>query len=203
MAQQTTAEEKQLVLFNVSGEAYGVDISAVHEIIRMEPITKVPKTPFFVEGIINLRGKVIPVVDMRKRFGFDIAQQTSDNRIVVVDIDSKNIGIIVDAVTEVLRIPADSVEPPSDIITSSDSDYLLGIAKVDNKLIILLDLNRVLSQEETGILSETSVATNTEKTEATTMKDKKLSATNNSGSSGQKKESTMPEMALVGTVKNL
>jgi purine-binding chemotaxis protein CheW len=137
--------ERQLVLFDLGGEVYGVDIAAVHEIIRMQPITRVPKAPFYVEGVINLRGKVIPVVDMRKRFGLAKVEQTKDNRIVVVDSSGQNIGIIVDAVTEVLRIPADSVETPSEIITTTDSDYLLGIAKRDETMIILLDLDKVLS----------------------------------------------------------
>lgn len=137
--------ERQLVLFDLGGEVYGVDIAAVHEIIRMQPITRVPKAPFYVEGVINLRGKVIPVVDMRKRFGLAKVEQTKDNRIVVVDSSGQNIGIIVDAVTEVLRIPADSVETPSEIITTTDSDYLLGIAKRDDTMIILLDLDKVLS----------------------------------------------------------
>jgi purine-binding chemotaxis protein CheW len=140
-----TIIERQLVLFDLGGEVYGVDIASVHEIIRMQPITKVPKAPFFVEGVINLRGKVIPVVDMRRRFGLAKVEQTKDNRIVVVDSSGQNIGIIVDAVTEVLRIPADSVETPSEIITTTDSDYLLGIAKRDDTMIILLDLDKVLS----------------------------------------------------------
>ena len=201
MTQDMTVEEKQLVLFDLSNEAYGIDISAVHEIIRMQPVTRVPRTPSFVEGIINLRGKVIPVIDLRKRFGFDITEQTRDNRIVVVDIDGENIGIIVDAVTEVLRIPADSVEPPSNIITTADSDYLLGIAKVDNKLIILLDLHRILSHEETGVLPETLMATNTKEPAAATNKNKKLSATNDNDSGNKKKETTMSEMAMAGTAK--
>jgi purine-binding chemotaxis protein CheW len=148
MAQDLTIVERQLVLFDLGGEVYGVDIAAVHEIIRMQPIIKVPKAPFFVEGVINLRGKVIPVVDMRRRFGLEKVDHTKDNRIVVVDVNNTTIGIIVDAVTEVLRIRADAVELPSDIITANaDSDYLMGIAKLDDKMVILLDLNKVLPEE--------------------------------------------------------
>ena len=147
MDNETGLMERQLVIFDLSGEVYGIDIATVHEIIRMQAITKVPKAPFFVEGIINLRGKVIPVVDMRKRFGLRNVEQTRDNRIVVVDSGGTNTGIIVDAVTEVLRIAEDSVEPPSDIITTIDSDFLTGIAKRDSTMIILLDLDKVLSQE--------------------------------------------------------
>ncbi|MCH7799929.1 MAG: chemotaxis protein CheW [Chloroflexi bacterium] len=140
--------EKQLVVFDLASEGYGVDIGAVREIIRMQEITRVPKTPEFVEGVINLRGKVIPVIDLRKRFGLHVAEQNKDNRIVVVDIGKQDIGVIVDAVTEVLRISTDSVEPPTSVITSADSDYLLGIAKLESRLIILLDLESVLSKEE-------------------------------------------------------
>lgn len=150
--------EKQLVVFDLASEGYGVDIGAVREIIRMQEITRVPRSPEFVEGVINLRGKVIPVIDLRKRFGLQVADQSKDNRIVVVDIGKQDIGVIVDAVTEVLRISADSVEPPTSVITSADSDYLLGIAKLESRLIILLDLESVLSEEEKETLSSESLA---------------------------------------------
>ena len=154
----TTQTEKQLVVFDLASEGYGVDIGTVREIIRMQEITRVPKTPEFVEGVINLRGKVIPVIDLRKRFGLHVAEQNKDNRIVVVDIGKQDIGVIVDAVTEVLRISADSVEPPTSVITSADSDYLLGIAKLESRLIILLDLESVLSEEERETLVSESLA---------------------------------------------
>lgn len=150
--------EKQLVVFDLASEGYGVDIGAVREIIRMQEITRVPRTPEFVEGVINLRGKVIPVIDLRKRFGLHVADQSKDNRIVVVDIGKQDIGVIVDAVTEVLRISANSVEPPTSVITSADSDYLLGIVKLESRLIILLDLESVLSKDEKETLASESVA---------------------------------------------
>ena len=136
--------EKQLVIFDLAEETYGVDIGSVREIIRIQEITKVPRTPEFVEGVINLRGKVIPVIDLRKRFGFGQADATKDTRIVVVDIGDNDIGVVVDAVTEVLRLAADAVEPPTGLITTTDSDYLLGIAKLESRLIILLDLQKAL-----------------------------------------------------------
>ena len=157
----TTQTEKQLVVFDLASEGYGVDIGAVREIIRMQEITRVPRTPEFVEGVINLRGKVIPVIDLRKRFGLQVADQSKDNRIVVVDIGKQDIGVIVDAVTEVLRISAASVEPPTSFITSADSDYLLGIAKLESRLIILLDLESVLSNEEKETLASESSAQET------------------------------------------
>ncbi|MCH8745120.1 MAG: chemotaxis protein CheW [Chloroflexi bacterium] len=151
-------DEQQLVVFDLASEAYGVDIGAVREIIRLQEITKVPRTPQFVEGVINLRGKVIPVIDLRKRFALQVAAETGDNRIVVVDIGGQDIGAVVDAVTEVLRITRDSIEPPASVITTDDSGYLLGIGKLDDKLIILLDLQQVLSQSKQNSLVEVAMA---------------------------------------------
>ena len=147
-------DEQQLVVFDLSTEAYGVDIGAVREIIRLQDITKVPRTPEFVEGVINLRGKVIPVVDLRKRFGLPAEEESKENRIVVVDIGAQDIGVIDDAVTEVLRIATESVEPPASVIITADSEYLLGIAKLDSRLIILLDLEQVLTEAEHNSLLE-------------------------------------------------
>ena len=143
--QQSESQEQQIVVFDLAGEAYGVDINAVLEIIRMEEITAVPETANFVEGVINIRGKVIPVVDLRKRFGLEHGEASKDNRIVVIDIASQSIGMVVDAVNEVMRIPEDAIEPPSLVITNQDSDYLIGIVKLEGRMIILLDLERVLS----------------------------------------------------------
>ena len=154
----TKQDEQQLVVFDLAAEGYGVDIGVVREIIRLQDITKVPRTPDFVEGVINLRGKVIPVVDLRKRFALPIAEESKDHRIVVVDIGTQDIGVVVDAVTEVLRIGTESVEPPSSVITDADSEYLLGIAKLTDRMIILLDLQKVLSDTEMGTLSEMSMA---------------------------------------------
>ena len=117
-----------------------------------------PRTPEFVEGVINLRGKVIPVVDLRKRFGLPAEEESKENRIVVVDIGAQDIGVIVDAVTEVLRIATESVEPPASVITTADSEYLLGIAKLDSRLIILLDLEQVLTEAEHNSLLEMDLA---------------------------------------------
>ncbi|MDA1129429.1 MAG: chemotaxis protein CheW [Chloroflexi bacterium] len=152
-------DEKQLVVFDLASETYGVDIGSVREIIRIQETTKVPRTPEFVEGVINLRGKVIPVIDLRKRFGFKKTEATKDTRIVVVDIGGNDIGVVVDAVTEVLRLSSASVEPPSGVITTADSDYLLGIAKLETRLIILLDLQRALAADA---LAASSLAQNGE-----------------------------------------
>lgn len=135
--------ERQLVVFDLAGEAYGVNIGTVREIIRMQAVTHVPETPDFVEGVINLRGRVIPVVDLRKRFGLATSEHTADSRIVV-DIAGHDIGVIVDAVTEVLRVAGSAIESASALITTEDSYYMDGIAKIGDRLLILLDLDRVL-----------------------------------------------------------
>ncbi len=145
MNSTSVQEEKQLVVLNLGSEAFGVDIARVREIIRMLNVTKVPRTPDFVEGVINLRGKVIPVVNLRSRFGLPLEEQTRENRIVVVDIGGQDIGIIVDSVNEVLRISTEVVEPLSEVMVTAASDYLMGIAKLKDRLIILLDLGKVLS----------------------------------------------------------
>lgn len=140
--------ELQVVVFGLSRQAYGVEIGAVREIIRMQNVTMVPGTPDFVEGVINLRGKVIPVLDLRKRFSLTVGEQTRDSRIVVVDVGKQDIGLIVDAVTEVLRIATSAIQPPKSVIASGNADYLMGIAKLEGRLIILLDLKRVLSAQD-------------------------------------------------------
>jgi purine-binding chemotaxis protein CheW len=140
--------EDQLVVFMLAKEHYGVRIAVVESIIKMQPITAVPCSPAFVEGVTNLRGRVLPVIDLRKRFGLPAEESTKDTRIVVVEMSGTLVGMIVDAVSEVLRVPAESVEPPSPIMTTVDSAFITGIAKVGERLIILLDLEKVLSPEE-------------------------------------------------------
>jgi purine-binding chemotaxis protein CheW len=148
MEATVSGDEQQLVLFQVGAELYGVDIAGVHEIIRLQAITRVPRAPTFIEGIINLRGKVIPVVDLRRRFGLPPAEHTRASRIVVVEIDDQVVGIIVDAVSEVLRVNGATIEPPSPVVAGIDSEYVHGIAKLPERLVILLDLDRVLARDE-------------------------------------------------------
>jgi purine-binding chemotaxis protein CheW len=148
-------EERQLVVLQLGAELYGVDIARVHEIIRMQSVTRVPRSPEFVEGVINLRGKVIPVVDLRRRFGLTIADHTRASRIVVVELGDQVVGIVVDGVSEVLRINQATVEPPSPVVAGIDSEYLHGIAKLADRLIMLLDLDRILARDERRALEAT------------------------------------------------
>lgn len=146
--------EEQLVVFDLGDEVYGIDISKVQEIIRMQDITQVPGAPSFVEGVINLRGKIIPVVDLHRRFGLSPTPVTKASRIVVVETDGFVIGMVVDAVSEVLRISTNCVEPPSPIVAGVDSEYIRGIAKLENRLVILLQLDKVLTSEQKEVLPE-------------------------------------------------
>jgi len=140
--------EKQLVIFELANEFYGVDIAAVEGIIKMQAITAVPHTPSFVEGVTNLRGAVLPVIDLRRRFGLPQAPSTKDSRIVTVDVGSRKVGMVVDGVSEVLRVSDEAIEPPSPLLITAASTFVSGVAKVAERLIILLDLNKVLSTEE-------------------------------------------------------
>jgi purine-binding chemotaxis protein CheW len=140
--------EKQLVVFDIAREHYGVEIAAVQSIIKMQTITAVPRAPSFVEGVTNLRGTVLPVIDLRRRFGLEATDATKDTRIVVVELNNVTVGMIVDGVSEVLRVSDDNIEPPSPIVTTVDSAFIRGIAKVGERLIILLDLSHVLTLEE-------------------------------------------------------
>jgi len=136
------------VVFELAGETYGVDINWVHEIIRMQPITKLPRTPHFIEGVINLRGRIIPVIDLRKRFGLPAAAETQNSRIMVVEMAGVTVGMIVDSVSEVLRLPATSIEPPPPMMHGIDTAYLQGVGKWEERLVILLDLEKVLHRGE-------------------------------------------------------
>ncbi len=147
-ARAVAGDQRQLVVFLLAGELYGVDIHQVREIIRVHEVTRVPRTPDFVEGVINLRGSVIPVIDLRKRFLMPPGAEDADRRIVVVEMGEQTLGVIVDAVSEVLRLEGDRIEPPSPYIVSLDTQYITGIARLEDRLVILLDLNRVLHAHE-------------------------------------------------------
>jgi purine-binding chemotaxis protein CheW len=141
--------DRQLVVFELAGEYYGVDIHRVESIIKMQDITTVPHAPEFVDGVINLRGEVLPVVDLRCRFGLESIEDTKDTRIVVVAIDRMKVGMVVDGVSEVLNVNTDEIEPPSPMVTTVDSGFIEGIAKQEKRLVILVDLAKVLSVQET------------------------------------------------------
>ncbi len=136
----------QLVTFHLGQEQFGLDILKVQEINRMVEITKVPQAPHYCEGVINLRGKVIPVIDLRKKFEMDVEEWTKNTRIIVCDVDGTVIGMIVDAVEEVLRIPSSTIEPAPEIVTTVNSDYIKGVAKLEGRLLIFLDISKIAGE---------------------------------------------------------
>lgn len=146
----------QLVTFSLGGEKYAVDILKVQEINRMKEITRVPNAPYYVEGVINLRGKVIPVISLRKKFGLPEEEETAEQRIMIMDIQGITLGLIVDSVSEVLRISTDIVEPPPLMTYSVSSEFIWGIAKLEDRLIILLDMDKLIGKEETQGMVETT-----------------------------------------------
>jgi len=143
----------QLVTFSIGEEEFGVNILQVQEIIRTMEITNVPRAPEFVEGVINLRGKVIPIVDMRSRFGLESKEHDKYTRIIVIEIDMIIVGFVVDSVSEVLRLPANQVQPPPPVVAGMDSDYIDGVGKLEDRLLILLDLDSLLDNEEKEALT--------------------------------------------------
>jgi purine-binding chemotaxis protein CheW len=137
--------ELQLVSFHLGEEEYGIDILKVQEINRMLDVTRVPNAPPFVEGVINLRGKVIPIIDLRGRFGMERKDRDKNTRIVVVELAGKVVGFVVDAVREVLRIQQNDAEPPPSLAWSVGEEYITGIAKLGDRLLILTDLEKVVN----------------------------------------------------------
>jgi purine-binding chemotaxis protein CheW len=138
----------QLVTFKLGSEEFAVDILKVQEINKMMNITKIPNAPAFIEGVINLRGKIIPIVDLRKRLGFKDQDYDKSTRIIVVELDGLVLGFIVDSVSEVLRIPENTIEPPPTMIAGIESEYIEGVGKVDDRLLILLELKKIFSSPE-------------------------------------------------------
>lgn len=152
---QEDSGEVQLVSFFVGEEEFGADILMVEEIIRPLPITRVPNAPHFVEGVITLRGRVIPIIDLRKRLNIGQTEVTRKTRIIIVDVDGKITGFIVDSVSQVLRIPKHTIEPAPEIVVAEiDSEYITGVSNLEDRLLILLDFRKILSIREKKALTE-------------------------------------------------
>ncbi|MGO9014793.1 MAG: chemotaxis protein CheW [Dissulfurispiraceae bacterium] len=145
-AQGKRSDLLQLVTFGLGGEEYAVDILKVQEINRMKEITRVPNAPSYVEGVINLRGKVMPVIDLRKKFGLDSKENDAQSRIMIIDVQGMTVGLVVDAVSEVLRIPSDIVDPTPQVAAEAGTEFITGIAKLEDRLIILLDMDRLIGK---------------------------------------------------------
>jgi purine-binding chemotaxis protein CheW len=151
-------KELHLIGFRIGAETFGVPIEQVHEIVRVPEITSVPAVPDCVEGGINLRGKIIPVVDLSKRFGEETITRSRKNRIVVAEVEAKLIGLMVDAASEVLKISPEDVEPPPNVFSEQDVNYVTGVGKQGGRLVILIDLRKVLQQGELKSISQIQAA---------------------------------------------
>lgn len=149
----------QLVSFSLAGEIYGIEITKIREIILIGEITRIPQTPHYVKGLINLRSTVIPVIDLRARFGLSENELTDDSRIMVLHVGIKTIGIIVDAVSEVLRVTQDQIAEPPPTVAGLGREYLTGLVKLEEQLLILLDIDKILGEEEIDFAESAKAAT--------------------------------------------
>jgi len=155
--ESSTFSEKnlQLVIFELSGEEFGVEILQVSEIIPVSRITSIPQAPECIKGLINLRGKIVVVIDLNKRLGFSSKETDSLSKIIILEVRGTVIGMLVNSVTEILRLPLSSIEPTPEIIKSKiNAEYLTGVGKVGNRIIVLLNLARVLGEEEIDELND-------------------------------------------------
>jgi purine-binding chemotaxis protein CheW len=151
-------QASQVIVFRLGADEYGVDIAAVEEIIRVPSIAKVPKAPSYVEGVINLRGRVVPVIDLCKRLDLAPREVTSQSRIVIVDLGEQAVGMIVDDVSEVLQMSGRDIEPAPPITTTVESGCIAGIARLNERLVILMKLDAVLAPTEIADVNATSAA---------------------------------------------
>ena len=146
--EEVVEAETQLVVFRLGNEEYGVDIQQVREIIKVTDVTRVPKAPEFIEGVINLRGQITPVMDLRMRLDLPESQKGEDTRIIITELEKNSVGMIVDSVSEVLRISEKNIDPTPTISTDVGVEFIKGVGKLGDRLLILLDLMKVLSKKE-------------------------------------------------------
>ncbi len=147
-------EEVQLVTFQLEQEEFALNIHQVHEVLKMVPVTPLPQAAHFIEGVINLRGEVIPVVDLRKRFEVSLKERNGQTRIIIVEIEENKVGLIVDFVTEVLRLPSTAIHPPPRRMAGAQNDLIRGIGKAGERLLIILNLTKILDMEDKITLQE-------------------------------------------------
>ncbi|MDQ0159072.1 chemotaxis protein CheW [Alkalibacillus salilacus] len=146
-------QDDKVIVFKLKDEEYGIPIEHVGSIERIFNITRVPRAPKFVKGVMNLRGVITPIIDLRERFGLETLEQTESTRIIIIHVDDKSIGVIVDAANDVVDVPQEKVEPSPEVVGAVNADYIRGVAKIDHRLLILLNLEKVLSVEEFDELS--------------------------------------------------
>jgi purine-binding chemotaxis protein CheW len=144
----------QLVGFRLDNEDYAIAITKIQEIILMKPITRIPQVPNFIEGLINLRGSVIPIINLRKRFGLATREVDDETRTIVVNIHDKTVGCIVDAVTQVMRINRDQIQPPPLSVLAISHQYIAGLARLDDRLMIILDIERLFDEQSSVVTGQ-------------------------------------------------
>ena len=145
---QQAVAQVQLVTFRVGGEEFGLDVFTVHEILRYQEPTPMPRAPEFVEGVLDVRGALVPVVDLRRRFELPDPALNDDTRIVLVEFGGERLGLVVDAVTEVLRVPETAIAPPPKYFRGLAAEFIRGLARTETRLIVLVDMDRILSSQE-------------------------------------------------------
>jgi len=153
-----TADSMQLVSFNLGEETYGIEITKIREIILMGQITQIPETPHYIKGLINLRSTVIPVIDLRARFGLAGGDQTDESRIMVLNVGNRTIGIVVDAVSEVLRVSGDQISEAPPTVASLGNEYMTGLVRLKEQLLILLDVDKLFGEERLAEMDEAAGA---------------------------------------------
>jgi purine-binding chemotaxis protein CheW len=145
---KSSLNEIKIIVFRIREEEYGVEVNQVRSIERIQKITRIPRTASFVKGVINLRGVVTPIINLRSRFDLEEEEATESTRIIIVALDDMEVGLIVDAANDVIDVPVDAIEPPPEVVGGIEADYLRGVAKLDQRLLILLNLDKVLNADE-------------------------------------------------------
>ena len=148
-----TGELRQFISFSVGEEEYGLELLRVKEVIRVREITWLPKAPSFVKGIINLRGDVIPIIDLRDKFGLEAREHTATTRVIVVEVEGRLMGMVVDSASQVVRIPVDQIDPPPPVVGGFSREFITGVGKLEDKLVILLNTDAILTVDERDALT--------------------------------------------------
>ncbi len=158
MAETNNGGETQLVVFVMENEEFACGINSVREVLKMVRVTPLPRSLDFVEGVINMRGDVIPVIDLRKRFGLPEAERTDESRIIIVEVEERMVGLIVDSVREVISLDNQQIQEAPTQVAGGKTDLITGVGKVDDRMLIILDLDRILTSEEQIALDDVSRA---------------------------------------------
>jgi purine-binding chemotaxis protein CheW len=151
---ESSLDDIKVIVFQLKDEEYGVEVEQVKSIERVQHITRVPSTPDFVEGVINLRGVVTPIIDLRKRFNIEGLDHSDTTRVIIVTVEKMDIGLVVDGANDVIDIPSSAVEPPPQVVGGLEAEYIRGVAKLEKRLLILLNLDKVLNSEEMDDMKE-------------------------------------------------